>query len=292
MIPLLRSDKLSPSGQRAVFSSLFTNSFTIGAAVLAHSIRRVGVNATLVLLHLDEGLSPKALCITQAAGWTNHPVSLLPPPHDGKGVDWRFVEAFTKLKIWSVGEELGIDSGVFLDADTLVLRDFDEFFSIQWEFGAVPDVYRDERKFASTFNTGVMAFRPSKHTLEDMKDKIETAVYPPNEGDQSFLNMYFGSKAVRLPYAYNANMAIKERSLEVWAELKDTMRILHYTAIKPFWDKSVPKHKLFTPEQVREINDVRAGKDGGIYREEVGWWRENFEDLMQEKGAAIRGCYS
>ncbi|KAF5336680.1 hypothetical protein D9758_015685 [Tetrapyrgos nigripes] len=291
-LPLLREDRRPSTHRAAIFSSLYSDSFAIGAAVLGHSIRRANVNASLVLVYLDDRVSSQALCITEAAGWDNQAVSLLPPPHNGKGIHYRFVDQYTKLRIWSLGEKLGFDSGVYLDADTMVRRNLDELFDLPWEFGATPDVYRDNSKFVITFNAGVLAFKPSTRTFEEMRAKLETASFPLAEAEQAFLNLYFGAKMVRLPYAYNANIVVKERSLKMWEELKDTMKVIHYSVIKPFWDKSIPNDKLMTPEQVRKVNDVRAGKNGGFFREEMGWWREIFEDLMQEKGAAIDACYS
>ncbi|KAK7462725.1 hypothetical protein VKT23_007312 [Stygiomarasmius scandens] len=292
-IPLLRDEKVRTS-QRGVFSSLYSDSFAMAVAVLGHSIQRANVDARLVLPYLKSQVSPNAVCIAKAAGWEPVEVTLLPPPHNGKGIHARFRDQYTKLTIWSLGEELGIDTAVYLDADTLVLRNFDELFDIPWEFGATPDIYRpgDDRGFAITFNAGVLAFRPSKRTFEDMKRKLETANYPLEQAEQAFLNLYFGAKALRLPYVYNANIVVKERSEEMWEELKEEMRVIHYSVIKPFWDKSIPNGLLMTPEKIRKINDARAAKIGGFYREEVGWWRETFEELMQEKGGAIRACYS
>ena len=36
---------------------------------------------------------------------------------------------------------------------------------------------------------------------------------------------------MRLPYAYNANLAIKKRSLAPWDALKGEMRVVHYTPV-------------------------------------------------------------
>ena len=55
--------------------------------------------------------------------------------------------------------------------------------------------------------------------------------YPLGEADQAFLNLYFASAVVRLPYAYNANLAIKKRSLAPWDALKGEMRVVHYTPV-------------------------------------------------------------
>ncbi|KAF9494085.1 hypothetical protein BDN71DRAFT_1449412 [Pleurotus eryngii] len=99
----------------------------------------------------------------------------------------------------------------------------------------VPDVYGpgDTWGFSLTFNAGVLAILPSSRILENMK-KTKTARYPMQQAEQAFLNLYFGAKAARLPYIYNAFIAIKKRSPVVWEELKDELAIVHYTDHKPF----------------------------------------------------------
>ncbi|KAF5345354.1 hypothetical protein D9758_008444 [Tetrapyrgos nigripes] len=284
----LFSSSSSP-GRSAVFTTLYTNAYALGAATLGHSILRANVNASLVLLYLDDRVSSQALCITEAAGWENHAVSLISPPHGGEGIFYRFVDQYTKLRVWSVGEVLGFDSAVYLDADTLVRRNFDELFGMPWEFGATTDVYLDDRKFAITFNAGVLAFRPSMRTFDDMVGKLEKTDYPLGEAEQGFLNVYYRKDMVRLPYTYNANLATKYADEGMWNELKETMKVVHYTLVKPFWNTDIANDNLTTPEQVRGINGAEGANQW--WREEMGWWREVFEDLMNEKGAAIQACY-
>ncbi|KAK7461688.1 hypothetical protein VKT23_008116 [Stygiomarasmius scandens] len=291
-MPFLRNETFVPSSQqRGVFSSLYSDSYALGVAVLGRSIRRANVNARLILPYIPSQVSSNALCIVETVGWELHPVPVLPPPHDGKDIFGRFKDQYTKLRLWSLGEELGIKSAVYLDADTLVLRNFDELFNIPWNFGAITDTYGDDRGFSISFNAGVLAFRPSRKTFEDMKSRLETANFPLGEAEQAFLNLYFGAKVLRLPYVYNSNLAVKYRSTEVWKEMKDEMRVIHYTLIKPFWDWYIPNEELMTPERTREIVDDRAAHDNGFFKEEVDWWRDAFEGLMDEKGEAIRSCY-
>jgi len=129
-----------------------------------------------------------------------------------------------------------------------------------------------------------------------MQEKWPSARYPAGAADQAFLNLYFGGKGVRLPYAYNGNMVIKERSRALWDELMESdMRVLHYTLVKPFWDDSMLEHgkgKPMTPEEVRNYTEeVAAKRMGGRYADEVGIWREVFEKMWKEYGKDIEACY-
>jgi glycogenin glucosyltransferase len=248
------------------------------------------VSARLLLPYLEDRVSDRALCIARAVGWEPRAVPFIPPPHNGREIHHRFKDQYTKLNIWSF-DKLGIESLVYLDADTLVRRNFDELFGSPFNFAAVPDVYGDQRGFSITFNAGVLALRPSTNVLQDMVRKTETAEYPLKQAEQAFLNMYFGGKAARLPYAYNSNLGIKARSLELWAGLTDEMRIVHYTAVKPFLDDSRPPDTILTPEELHVVMTEAAGRDHGFYADAVGWWREAYEQMIHEKGSEIHACY-
>jgi glycogenin glucosyltransferase len=143
-------------------SSLYSDGFAIAVAVVGHSARSANISARLLLPYLENKVSEKALCIARAAGWEPYAVPLILPPHEGKGIHPRFRDQYTKLNIWRL-DLMGIDSAVYVDADTLVRRNFDELFDSPFNFAAVPDVYGagDPRGFSLTFNAGVLAYRPS-----------------------------------------------------------------------------------------------------------------------------------
>jgi len=54
-----------------------------------------------------------------------------------------------------------LKSIIYLNADTLVKRNFDELFDIPFVFSASPDVYLNNRGFSIGFNAGVLAIIPS-----------------------------------------------------------------------------------------------------------------------------------
>lgn len=214
------------------------------------------------------------------------------PPHDGRGINHRFDDQYTKLNIWGL-DEMGVKRAVYLDADTLVRQNFDELFDSPYDFAAVPDVYEpsDHRGFTISFNAGVIAFRTSTEVLNEMKRKLETAVYPPSEAEQAFLNVFYSASALRLPYAYNANLAIKTRSATMWESLKKEMRIVHFTLVKPFLIDFTPEsNHILTFDKQRTVIEEAEGRYGGLYVEEVGWWKDAFEAMVRDHGDQIEGC--
>ncbi|KAG6816862.1 hypothetical protein H0H87_002348 [Tephrocybe sp. NHM501043] len=296
--PLLNYQHLDPpplvptttsQSTRAVVSTLYSDSYAIGAAVLAYSLRLANTTADhLLLAYIPGRISEEALCIVRAAGWTPTPVAFIPPPHGGRGIYYRFFDQYTKLNIWGLPASIA----VYLDADTLVRRNFDELFDMPWTFGAVPDVYNDKRGFTVGFNAGVMVFRPDENVLRVMKSKLEEAQYPPEQAEQAFLNLFFAGSAVRLPYAYNANLAIKRASPALWAAMEEEMRVVHYTLVKPFVDERDRSGKLLRDnERLMHILGEAERAEGGLFKDEVWWWRETYEAMrISEVGDKVDSC--
>ncbi|KAJ6628920.1 glycosyltransferase family 8 protein [Mycena sp. CBHHK59/15] len=282
----------SPPDRRAIVSSLYSDNFAIAVAVVGYSARSSNTSARLILPYLENQVSEKALCITRALGWEPYAVPLILPPQGGKYIHPRFKDQYTKLNIWGL-DKMGVESAVYLDADTLVRRNFDELFDSPFNFAAVPDVYGagDPRGFSLSFNAGVLAFRPSSTVLQDLLRKMEIAEYPLKQAEQAFLNLYFGGTCLRLPYVYNGNLAIKARNPVLWKRLADEMRIVHYTAVKPFINDARSSDELLLPEEVEEAINQGERRDKGFYAEEVRWWREAYESMMRDKGDEIRACY-
>jgi inositol phosphorylceramide glucuronosyltransferase 1 len=253
-------------------------------------VQKANVTSRLLLAYLDGRVSSQALCIARAVGWEPIAVPFIPPPHNGRGIHYRFHDQYTKLNIWGL-DKLGIEQAVYLDGDTLVRRNFDELFDTPFNFAAVPDMFGDKRGFIINFNAGVIAFRPSSAVLKVMKQQIETAKFPLDQAEQSFLNLFFATNVLRLPYAYNANLAIKGLSPAMWAGMKDEMRIVHYSLTKPFLnDHSESSPRILTEEMQREAISRAAEKDGGMFAEEVGWWHDSYNEMMKSVRGKFEGC--
>ena len=254
---------------------MYTDDYTTAIMTLGHSIRAANVTARMVLMYIpvSEGgtVSAKSLCLAQAAGWTLHPVSFILPPAN-KVVSGHYRHQYTKLNLWKL-DKIGIKSAVYIDADTLVRRNFDELFTLPWNFGAVPDVF-DNVGFLVGINAGVIYFRPNSTTFDDMISKLSIARYPPNFAEQSFLNVYFGSQMTRLPFAYNSNLAIKLRSPTLWPALVSDMRIVHFTTLKPF-----PKALDLDVEEEEQFFEEKKQYLDGLWKDEVGWWREAYTSM-------------
>lgn len=230
--------------KHAIVSSLYDNTYGLALRVLAHSLDKANMHADKILLYLPTQVHIEVLLEVQQAGWQLWPVKRIDPPK--AGVSHQFRDQFTKLRIW---ELVQYESVIYLDADTLVLRNFDELWSLPTAFAAVPDIYLDERSWVLGINAGVMFVKPSKDTFDTLLRDIHTVSYEPSQAEQSFLREKYAYSVMRLPYIYNGNLAIKKKSLEVWKQLESDMAIIHYTLEKPFHHQEHEQQgKLFEQE--------------------------------------------
>ncbi|KAI0063801.1 nucleotide-diphospho-sugar transferase [Artomyces pyxidatus] len=275
---------LSSNASRAIVTTLYNDLYTTPVANLGHSLNAVDAYARRILLYIPGRLSERSMCIARAVGWELHAVPFIPPPHDGKGIHYRFVDQYTKLNLWKL-DQLGIERAVYLDADTLVLRNFDELFDIPFAFAAVPDVW--DVQFLLGFNAGVLVLRPSTDVFAHMMATLGEARFPLKDAEQAFLNLYFGADVVRLPYVYNGNLVIKERSPVMWQAMHDSVKIVHYTVPKPF-----PKVGKGIVEGDRLRKAIRKARNarGGLFREEIGWWERSYNDMQIEHRDALSKC--
>ncbi|KAG5639775.1 hypothetical protein H0H81_000055 [Sphagnurus paluster] len=289
--PSLLGGPSAPREQRAVVSTLYSDSYAIGVAVLGHSVRHANVTARLVLPYLEGRVSDEALCVVRAVGWEPLAVPFIPPPHNGEGIYYRFYDQYTKLNIWGLDAH-GITQAVYLDADTLAMQNFDELFELPFTFAAVPDIYGDARGFTVDFNAGVLVLRPAARVLAAMKAALEVAKYPLAQAEQSFLNLFFGASTLRLPYAYNANLAIKRSAPAMWAGMRDEIRIVHYTLTKPFIDDHAEQGtpRVLDEGHLRQVLEQAATAEGGLFAEEVGWWSDAYDRMMSEARTKIKDC--
>ncbi len=96
-------------------------------------------------------------------------------------------QVYTKTQAWTLIEFARV---VFMDADQLVLQNIDEIMErpMTHRLAAVPDVAPP-----IFFNSGFMVLEPSLATFQDLQKKMH--VLPSyDDGDQGFLNAYFGQK--------------------------------------------------------------------------------------------------
>uniref|UniRef100_A0A1I8PF09 glycogenin glucosyltransferase n=1 Tax=Stomoxys calcitrans TaxID=35570 RepID=A0A1I8PF09_STOCA len=213
--------------------TLTTNdTYSLGALVLAHSLRRAGTVhqlAVLVTPGVSESMRAKLKDVYNVVQEVNvmdsqdsANLALLSRPELGV--------TFTKLHCWRLVQ---FEKCVFLDADTLILQNCDELFERE-EFSAAPDV-----SWPDCFNSGVFVYKPSQATFDKI---VEFAVkYGSFDGgDQGLLNQYFADWATsdirkRLPFLYNVTAYASYCYLPAFKQFRDKIKILHFAGKMKPW---------------------------------------------------------
>lgn len=230
----------------AIATLVTTPAYVEGANVLWASLRqtlapqlrgRVDFVALLVAEHGEA----EANATRQALhGWTGCVVPLIPPPYDGAVSFPRFREQFTKLALWNATM---YERVLYMDSDTLALGDVSPLLALpasapfaavrDWENGAV----------RAHFNMGVASLAPSAAEFTRLDAARATRRdYRMGMAEQGLLNAEYGGSFQELPFEYNGNLAAAAQAPAFWANASATLRVIHYTWIKPF-DPQAAKHR-------------------------------------------------
>jgi glycogenin glucosyltransferase len=216
--------------------TLATNdSYSLGALVVAHSLRKVATAHKLCVLitpGVSEAMKSKLndvfdvvelVNVLDSKDATN--LAVLKRPELGI--------TFTKLHCWNLTQ---FDKCVFLDADVLILQNCDELFERE-EFSAAADV-----GWPDIFNSGVFVFKPSVETYGKLIQFADT-VGSFDGGDQGLLNQYFsewstGDSSNRLPFLYNTASTATYSYLPAFKHFNKNIKILHFIGDTKPWQQN------------------------------------------------------
>lgn len=236
---------------KTAYVTLVTNDgFATGARALVNSLRLTGTQADIVVMHtggVSEAALPDATCIkvdlldTSEAFNARHAKREIHgnnPFTKGRKPDFHTpLDNFAKLRLW----QLPYDRVVFLDADTLVLRNIDRLFDYP-EFCAAPNVYETLADF-HRLNSGVFTAQPSQATFDAMMTRLDAPDVYWKRTDQTFLQEFFPDWQ-GLPVFYNMLQYVWFNMPELWDWA--SVKVLHYQYEKP-WEAEHPRRDQLAP---------------------------------------------
>lgn len=245
----------APTSDRAYVTLVTNADFARGARALLRSLTLSGTTADLVVMHTGavdaDTLAPLAAQgaqlwrvdlpeVSEAFAAAHARDALHGAAPFGRGGKPPFhtpLDNFAKLRLW----QLDHARVVFLDADTLVLRNIDRLFDYP-DFCAAPNVYDGLDGFGR-LNSGVFTARPSQATFAAMMDRLDAPGAFWRRTDQTFLQDFYPDWH-GLPIHFNLLQY-------VWFNLPDLwdwgrIRVLHYQYEKP-WQDPHPKLDRLRP---------------------------------------------
>jgi len=213
--------------------TLATNdAYSMGALTLAASLKRVNTSRKLAVMVTQEVSSPVLTALEEAFDQV-----VAVEPLDSKDLAHLTLLdrtelgiTFTKINCWKLTQ---FTKAVFLDADTLVLKNSDELFDRE-EFSAAPDA-----GWPDCFNSGVFVFRPNLNTYNDLV-ALATTTGSFDGGDQGLLNTHFSSWATQdiskhLPFLYNMVASASYSYLPAFKKFGSDVKIIHFIGAEKPW---------------------------------------------------------
>lgn len=244
------------AGSPNAYVTLVTNADYASAAVaLVRSLVLSGTDADIVIMH-TAAVSAGDLVEAEQLGAMSHQAELLetsaafnerhardrlhadaPFTKGGKPAFHTPLDNFAKLRLW----QLDYERVVFLDADTLVVRNVDRLFDYP-EFCAAPNVYESLADF-HRLNSGVFTARPSQATFEAMMARLDTPDAFWRRTDQTFLEAFF-PQWHGLPVTFNMLQYVWFAMPDLWRW--SSVQIVHYQYEKP-WQRDHAKAGQLRP---------------------------------------------
>ncbi|XP_015908445.2 glycogenin-1 [Parasteatoda tepidariorum] len=250
------------------FVTLATNeTYSKGAIVLGKSLRLVSTKHRLVVL-VTAGVPEKyrdalnkvydmIMNVDELDSKDAAKLMLMARPELGV--------TFTKLHCWKLTQ---FSKCVFLDADTLVLKNCDELFERE-ELSAAPDV-----GWPDCFNSGVFVFKPSIETFNDLIN-FATKEGSFDGGDQGLLNSYFSDWNTKdisrhLSFIYNMTTSAVYTYTPAHKQFGQDVKIVHFLGFQKPWSYDYNE----------TLNVVIAPNvDESLYNYLLYWWQVYSEQI-------------
>ncbi|XP_066442394.1 glycogenin-1-like isoform X2 [Eleutherodactylus coqui] len=175
---------------------------------------------------------------------------------------------FTKIQCWTLTQ---YTKCVYMDADTIALRNIDELFDRE-ELSAAPD-----SGWPDCFNSGVFVFRPSldtfKYILQYARDHGSF-----DGGDQGLLNSFFSNWATadiskHLPFIYNLSISSVYTYIPAFKQFGSEAKVVHFIGTPKPWNcKYNPQTKCIVEEE------SLSGNQHLLFL--VHWWEIYTTDIL------------
>jgi len=251
--------------------TLATNdSYAVGALVVAASLRRVNTTRKIVIVTTSTISSTIAVALKASFD----EVLVVEPMDSGDLPHLALMDrpdlgiTFTKLHVWTLTQ---YTKCVYLDADTLVVRNCDDIFDKFDEFSAAPDA-----GWPDCFNSGVFVFRPNLNTFKSLvRFAGENGSF--DGGDQGLLNRYFknwarGDINKHLPFLYNMCATSTYTYLPAYKFYGGDVTIIHFIG------SSKPWHVHFDTQ-----GEPKSGDYAENFSEHLKLWWNIFSAEVQSK---------
>lgn len=264
---------------KAYVTLVTNNSYINGAIVLGYSLRNYNTSHLIICLVTSE---VDAAYIAQLSKVFDHVIKIPKlDSHDSKRLDLlgrpELGITFSKLHVWNM---TWLSQILFLDADTLVLKNIDHLFSQygNTHFAACPDI-----GWPDCFNSGVFMCKPSHQIYTDLI-KLSQDKGSFDGGDQGLLNTYFNTwskdQKQRIPFTYNVTPNAVYSYAPAYQRYQSDISVLHFIGKSKPWNQNRKvSHNYGT--QTNRNSSIVENNPNQPANLSSRWW-ETFNQLPEE----------
>lgn len=231
-----------PASEKMAYVAFLCNEgMLLPTLVLVRSVKATGTRADVVVM-VTSGVPAHARAKIVAEGASIVDAPETPYPFKvtaGRAKMFKHCR-YAKIHLWGL---VSYGRIIYLDADTMLVRNIDNMFTMQLPYGPTLDESKGysgsitgllavHDQFADIFNSGVMVLQPSRRAIDAML-KVYMTTKSYNIGDQGFLNVFWKENVAYLTGEYNYLTWLAGTT---WGKTIYGQRaVMHYTAeVKPW----------------------------------------------------------
>lgn len=270
--------------KKAFLSVLTDNSYLPGLLVLQATLKKVGSRYPLHVL-LTSNIS-RSTILSLEKKLISYKILEQKEIKNPTNIDknHRWFSTYSKLFAFDKGQ---FDKIVYIDADTMLLRNIDELFDFRHMSAVNAGGMIPEKSSWTHLNSGLMVIEPSNKLFKDMISKIglieplqsEGTITKPKYGsDQDFLNAYYSKwprkKNLHLDHKYNIIYYFIDKYCKLFGYTLDKgdrqISVIHFASYLKPWN-------------INEANlsELRRDKDRQVELQSIQLWLDEYKTISK-----------
>jgi lipopolysaccharide biosynthesis glycosyltransferase len=232
----------------AFVTLLYNDEYLPGALVVAHALRNNGSTVQRAVL-VTQDVSESAR--QELAKVYNHIIPVEPLTAACHSFGFHLLgrpeldKSYTKIQVWNQTQFTKV---VFLDADTLPVKNIDQLFDHldpqqPDNIAASPDI-----GWPDIFNSGVFVACPNVNTFKALTQRAAEDPSGANSfdgGDQGLLNQYFEGRWHRIPFTYNVTPSTSYQYVPAYTYFQNRVSLVHFIGSTKPWQGETPGNREF-----------------------------------------------
>lgn len=234
---------------KAFVTLVTSEAYVAGALVLAQTLKKEHKTKYPVAVLLDpRGVGEKSEQLLRAIFDAVVPIdgdlTGLPAEVEAKLGRPELAATYAKILVWNTN----YDQVVYLDSDTLPLKNIDKLFDEYGHIGSHEVAASPDIGWPDIFNSGLLVLKPDPAIFNQLKSFAKT--HESFDGaDQGLLNEFFHLQPPvsgwhRLPFVFNVTPSDNYQYLPALTRFYDQIHLVHFIGATKPWSKAADSSKF------------------------------------------------